>query len=269
MNLSTQSSTKRIIRIADSYFNKVRPTYIENWPIDLYELSIPQAGFSIDKNEALALGSHIPSFKNRFGCDRLPIASIVSRLDEQLKQFHTGAFIRLGSRSGKDSIYARNHGLKVNTIDEAVKMITSQSERIAFDLQVAIQHNYSPYIFTRKWIDIPKWAEFRCFMRNRQLIGISQYDCKSLGHCPEILINATKIKFAIQVFFRKFRNIIHLDDVVFDVFINDCDFTINVKLLELNPFFVKTDACLFSWDDEDDFDESFRFFGTEKEMCRY
>jgi hypothetical protein len=99
-------------------------------------------------------------------------------------------------------------------------------------------------------------------MKNRKLIGISQYDCKNLGHCPEIAANQKQIKYAIEMFFETFKIMSHLDDVVFDVFLKEIEKTTNpffeVKLLELNPLFDKTDACLFDWQNND-FDGSFRF----------
>lgn len=254
------------------YFARVSPTYIENWGDELFDLSIRQVGISLSSQEANILGRQIGKYRTWFKVTEDSSASIdriLNEIKEAIGVFPEGVFIRLGSRSAKDSSFAQYRGLRVTRAEDAIKMLTDSSKRIAFDLRMAIQNNYNPHIFVREWVDIPSWAEFRCFMKNRQLIGISQYDCKNLGYCPEIVANAGKIKTSIYQFFKRFEAVVHLDDVVFDVFITEDNSAINVKLLELNPFFVKTDACLFNWDDEDDFDGSFRFFCSQKEVCKF
>ena len=244
-----------------AYFARVSPTYIENWNPVLYTLSIPQIDIPLSLREAIDLGTNITIYGTSFGSLQ-PITNLKNKIDAALIKFPEGAFIRLGSRSGKDSAYAQYNGLKVTHPYAGIKILTDASERVAFDLRLALRFQYCPHIFVRQWLNIPAWAEFRCFMKNRKLIGISQYDCKNLGHCPEIAANQQQIKYAIEMFFQTFKIMSHLDDVVFDVFLKEIEKTTNpyfeVKLLELNPLFDKTDACLFDWQ-RNDFDGSFRF----------
>jgi len=71
-----------------------------------------------------------------------------------------------------------------------------------------------------------------------------------------------KIRLAIYTFFNKFREKCHLNNVVFDVFVTmqqHSGVSFQVKLLELNPFFEKTDPCLFSWHNGENFDGSVKF----------
>jgi hypothetical protein len=245
------------------YPEKVFPTYLENWPDALRKLSIPQIDIPLSLGEGRALGSHIWHFKQWFGHPS-PIDDIITKIKAALLHFPEGAFVRLGSRSGKDSYYAKKYGLKIVHVDTAIKILTQASERVAFDLRLALQHHYPPHIFVRQWIEIPKWAEFRCFMKQRKLIGISQYDCKNLGYCPEIAVNAAQIELAIKSFFEKFKVASHLHDIVFDVFVimptHEISHPWKIKLLEINPFFSKTEAGLFHWHNGGDFDGSFRFF---------
>jgi len=244
-----------------AYFTQVCPTYIENWNSALYTLSIPQIDIPLSLQDAIDLRTNLTIFGASLGTLQ-SINTIKNKLDIALKEFPKGAFIRLGSRSGKDSSYAQHYGLKVTHPYAAIKILTENSERIAFDLRLALRYQYPPHIFVREWLNIPAWAEFRCFMKHRKLIGISQYDCKNLGHCPEISANEKQIKSAIEMFFATFKKLSHLDDVVFDVFLmrveKKSNILFEVKLLELNPFFDKTDACLFDWN-SNDFDDSFRF----------
>lgn len=247
-----------------AYFALVRPTYIENWPPALHALSVPHRDLPLTLAEARALGGRNPAFRDRTGAARFEsVDGLAGRLAAALRLYPEGAFVRLGSRSGKDSTYAARHGLRVNNAAAALALLTEDSARIAFDLRLALRFNYPPHIFVRRWLDIPAWAEFRCFMKSRQLVGISQYDCKNLEHRPEIAEKAERIKAAIEAFFEVVRAASHLDEAVFDVFISvskgSQDGGIGVKLLELNPFSQETDACLFTWRDGGDFDGSFRF----------
>jgi D123 len=248
------------------YFALVLPTYIENWPGRLHALSIRQVDIPLSLAQARALGSNIRHFGRWFG-PSLPIDDVASRLEVALQEFPLGAFVRLGSRSGKDCEFARASGMRVASRRGALLMLTDGSERIAWDLRLALRFDYPPHIFVREWRAIPAWAEFRCFMKKRRLIGVSQYDCVNLAPRVEIAEHANALFSAIQVFFNEFRDAVHLDDVVFDVFVEPekaaGSRALSIRLLELNPFLPKTDACLFRWDwgraDNGDFDASFRY----------
>jgi len=204
-----------------AYFARVRPTYIENWPPALHALSVPHRDLPLTLAEARALGGRNPAFRDRTGAARYQsVDGLAERLAAALRLYPEGAFVRLGSRSGKDSTYAARHGLRVNNAAAALALLTEDSARIAFDLRMALRFNYPPHVFVRRWLDIPAWAEFRCFMKSRQLVGISQYDCKNLGHRPEIAEKAERIKAVIEAFFEVVRAASHLDEAVFDVFIS-------------------------------------------------
>lgn len=246
-----------------AYFSTVLPTYIENWNPALYQLSIPQVDIPLSLEEARGLGRSIHRFGKWFpDGPSTSLPRVARELDAALGVFPDGAFIRLGSRSAKDSYYALSRGLRVTNSQAAMRMLTGASRRVAFDLMLAWRNKYRPHIFVRQWLDIPRWSEFRCFMKGRKLVGISQYDCKNLGHCAEIVENASRIQTAIAAFFDHFRLISHVDDVVFDVFLDvkhgRLDSSIDVRLMELNPFIPKTDPCLFDWSVEGDFDGSLR-----------
>ena len=250
-----------------AYFDTVRPTYIENWSAALNSLSIAQVDLPLTLEEARVLGLINKEFSKWFGHASIEaIDKIVKKIDIALSHFPGGAFVRLGSRSSKDSSYAHNRGLRITNGNAAIRMLTENSRRTAYDLRLAIHHNYPPHIFVRQWQEIPDWSEFRCFMKGRKLIGISQYDCKNLGPSSEIIKNAVLIETSIRNFFEVIKAASHIDDGVFDVFVKLNEPTLNgsvkVQLLEVNPFFQKTDACLFHWGDSDDFDGSFRFLDS-------
>ena len=253
--------------MSKSYFEMVKSTYIENWPVELQRLSIAQVRIPLSKNETCTLGSKIMEYgvvfyeryRQYISEDRWE--GLKERINKELFKFPNGAFIRLGSRSPKDSWTGYKEGFRVTDADKALRLLTD-SERIYEDLMLALQEDYLPSLFLRQWIRFEPWQEFRCFMKNRRLAGISQYNYLHNTVYEQIERYKDTIRWAIEErFFPHFREVSHLDNVIFDVvvFIKERgnERMSEVKLLEINPFFEMTDPCLFNWTEE--FDGSFRY----------
>lgn len=253
-----------------TYFDRVAPTYLEFWPKELCSLSIAQVSIRLDLNDMLRLGCANGEwgevFRGDFGDSVGDLSKIEAKLDEAISKFPNGAFVRLGSRSPKDSWVGCREGFKVTSGKEALRRLTDSSERVHDDLSLALANEYEAFLFVRQWMDIPPESEFRCFMKGRKLVGVSQYQYRDVF--PWVKENKEGIHFAIEEFFHDFKKASHLDDVVFDVFVklrrrgNESEY--EVKLLEINPFFEMTDPCLFDWRNGGDFDGSFRTKGQEK-----
>jgi len=237
----------------------------------MHSLSVASIDVPLNAGDARRLGSNIAELGGAFYKDGksrswVPsdISDIRTRVAEAVASMPNGAFVRLGSRSPKDSWEAHRRGsLKTTAKDDPLEFILDCSERIYEDLSLAIQHEYAPHIWVRQWVDIPRWAEFRCFMKDRRLVGISQYNYLEGEEFPEIIQNHGTIRWVIEEqFFPSFRDASHLDSVVFDVFLKTWTARDNTrvwesKLLEVNPFFVLTDPCLFGWNEP--FGGEFRF----------
>lgn len=242
-----------------SYLDFVKQTYIENWPAALCRLSIAQVDVPLTLEEARAMGRRIIEFGEAFGVDAedKPVyAGLCKRVTDAVATFPRGAFLRLGSRSPKDSWLGERTGFRVDATDpQPLRFFLDASERTYEDLTLCIGEGYAPHIFVREWVEIPKAWEFRCFMRDRKLVGISQYNYHD--HQPEAFAERESVKWAIEQFFPEFRAASHLDDVVFDVVVSyrtmfDSTRAWKVKLLEINPFSGYTDPCLFDWRDNGD-----------------
>lgn len=249
-----------------SYWETVVPTYIENWPPGLCSMSIPQVDVPLTLAEALRLGTNMIDYGEAFCQDGIVanITDIRERVAEAVARMPSGAFVRLGSRSPKDSWLGYKEGFRVRVATDPLRFLLDASERIYEDLTLALQNEYPPHIFVRQWLTIAPWQEFRCFMRARKLVGISQYNYLEAEVFPEIVADAEAIRWAIEQAFSRFRGACHLADVVFDVIVERKTMRDNtriweVKLLEINPFFELTDPCLFSW--KDGFNGEFRFNG--------
>lgn len=262
--------------MSEEYWDAVRPTYIENWPSELCQLSFSQVDIPLTLDEAYYLGSCIAEFGFAFfpvdvdkRDERMQAyKSIRQRVDDAVKQFPAGAFIRLGSRSPKDSWRGMSRMFHCQTGAEAMEILTDVSERMAEDLLLALKHKYAPHIFVRQYVEMPNWAEFRCFMRRRELIGISQYHYFD-GHIPEIQDDIYHIRWAIEQFFKEFEPRCHLDGVIFDVLLKKRTLETNTyewsaDLIEINPFHPMTDPCLFDHRGGGDFDATFRYVDAQR-----
>lgn len=259
-----------------NYFDLVRPTYLENWTPRLRRLSIAQKDIPLDRDTAIVLGYFITEiggvyFKKYINdmtvCRQQDIMDdLIVKVGMSMREFPDGIFIRLGSRSPKDSWFGHREGFRATNSRKAVMILTASSERVAEDISLALANNYLPHIFLRQWIDIEPWQEFRCFMKSGNLVGISQYNYLEDECFKEVVEHKDSIRWAIGMFFEKFKQASHLDDVVFDVIVtkrqHGNEIQWEVKLLEINPFFAMTDPCLFCWDKPGEFDGSIRIIDT-------
>ncbi|KAF2128847.1 D123-domain-containing protein [Dothidotthia symphoricarpi CBS 119687] len=101
-----------------------------------------------------------------------------------------------------------------------------------------------PYhLVLRKWITLNPSVEFRCFVRNRQLIALCQRD---LNHFDFLFNMQDKLRRTIQDFFDlRLRDTFPDPNFAFDVYVpppHD-----KVWLVDVNPWAMRTDPLLFSW----------------------
>jgi hypothetical protein len=95
----------------------------------------------------------------------------------------------------------------------------------------------------RKYRALNPAFEFRCFVRNRTLLAISQRD---LNHYDFLLPMKETLQPLIEDFFEDYLQDSFPDpNFVFDIYIEDGKGTI--RLIDINPFTPTTDPLLFSW----------------------
>jgi hypothetical protein len=268
-----------------NYFDLVSPTYIENWPSQMYSLSIAGRGIRMTTEQVVALGQTNVEYGESFGLAVDSIASvpaitrnrvkILEGLEEQIDlvayEFPT-AFVRLGSRSPKDAWSFHKTRGKVFDGEQAIKLLTDCSERVSDDLLLALQNAYDPWIWLRQWVEIEPWSEFRCLIKDRHLVGISQYDYRT--HHDQVDRHAESFAHWIRQWIEQtFMPVSHLDSVVADVYVRmrshkselgPIEREFQVKLLEINPYCAMTDPCLFDW--KNDPDRTFRWRGADKSV---
>eukprot|EP01130_Rhizamoeba_saxonica_P014509 TRINITY_DN6350_c0_g1_i1.p1 TRINITY_DN6350_c0_g1~~TRINITY_DN6350_c0_g1_i1.p1 ORF type:complete len:231 (-),score=48.90 TRINITY_DN6350_c0_g1_i1:50-742(-) len=117
------------------------------------------------------------------------------------------------------------------------------SSRIREDLMRALEFEeaFDVEILLREWVPMNPMMEFRGFMYNRKLTAISQYCYYHFSQ--ELVDRKEELKNLISDFFYSIVDRIPMDNAIVD-FLVDGD---QVLIIELNPFFADTGACLFDW----------------------
>lgn len=149
-----------------------------------------------------------------------------TKLTKKINKENLGKhFYRLNSLSSK---YKKHLNL-----EEAIKHIAN-SDRTTDTLKKSFPH----YLFVREWIDLSDYVEYRCFIHDRQLRGVSHYSVKD----KIINVNKSSIKSFIN------KIIMCLD------FYNDftVDLAINIRtcetfVIEINtPVYAYAGSAKFS-----------------------
>jgi hypothetical protein len=101
-----------------------------------------------------------------------------------------------------------------------------------------------PYkLILRPFFKINTSFEFRCFVKDRTLVGISQRDLKYVGYPPQLLDD---MESHIQSFFDNTLKMTFPDpNFIFDVYIPKPH--TRVRLIDIDPWAPRTDPLLFSW----------------------
>lgn len=148
-----------------------------------------------------------------------------------------------------------NNSMKCNEVNE-LYLLLNASNYIMHDLQYAFddcvdvepaQENKKPEfeLILRKWFDVNPALEFRVFVKNGKVIGVSQRDLNFYDYLSAL---SDTFKYLIDEF---------VEDIVVPAFPDD-NFVVdlyiprpfdNVFLIDINPFARKTDPLMFSWNE--------------------
>ena len=95
----------------------------------------------------------------------------------------------------------------------------------------------------RKWFKVNPSCEFRCFVRERRVVGICQRD---LNHFDFLFPMKEQLRELILEYFDKtLKGTFSDDNFVFDIYLPEpYD---RVRLMDINPWAPRTDPLLFSW----------------------
>ena len=102
------------------------------------------------------------------------------------------------------------------------------------------------YLSLKKWYKMYPAQEFRCFIKNKQLVAISQRNADIYFSFLKEMEQKIKKKI-IQFFENKIKNSFEDDNYVMDVYLHLGEQKDRVVLIDFNPWCLKTDPLLFSW----------------------
>ncbi|KZL24353.1 hypothetical protein [Pseudovibrio sp. WM33] len=243
-----------------AYFKSISDTFFATWPDSLKEKSIRHEEIALSPQDVVALGANTPEFCEQFEMfNHFDLSQdFLDEVAVGLEKFPSGAFPRLDYCSWKESCLVNS---PARTLRDVEAIILQPSLRVAAALMEPAVHNAGANFYLREWIDIPRWSEFRIFMRDRKIIGISQYN--TAEQFSQIQQSLDDIRTALIEFCLFFHKESHLETVIADVFLTDQNEKLQARLIELNPFLNRADPCLYSWK-KSDFDGKFRFIKNER-----
>jgi len=126
--------------------------------------------------------------------------------------------------------------------------VTHDLEHAFDDTDLNSEHNLTKdninfVLVLRKWFKVNPSCEFRCFVRDKRVVGICQRD---LNHFDFLFPLVEKIRNTVVEYFdRVLKDTFPEPDLVFDIYLpNPYE---KVRLMDINPWAPRTDPLLFSW----------------------
>ncbi|KAI5459896.1 D123-domain-containing protein [Mariannaea sp. PMI_226] len=165
---------------------------------------------------------------------------------------------KLNWSSPKDAQWISPHQntLKCTTPND-IYLLLKSSSFVSHDLDHAFDdcspappsRPFAPILVLRPFFIPHPALEFRCFVKHRALIGISQRD---LNHYAFLEGIRPQLWRKIKTFFREKLRLTFPDaSFVFDVYIPENSFEKDglgrVRLIDINPWAPRTDSLLFAW----------------------
>ncbi len=213
------------------------------------------------------------------------------KLDKVISEFGNAAFVKLSTRSPKDSYvlphrekhryvallsqglaepsareWAETECLRVHSGTEALDLLIA-SQRVEDDLDTTLDWgkatcsaealSSSPMsVVVREWARVPRWGEFRSFVCKGKLNAVTQYFCDRMF--PLLVKQKEEVAGMIKKFFEeqvgpRLRKLAIAHAVVdFGLVLGADERVEKIIVLELNSFGVRSGAGLFDWDREED-----------------
>ncbi|CAI2727881.1 unnamed protein product [Schistosoma spindalis] len=107
--------------------------------------------------------------------------------------------------------------------------------------------NSKPILVLRRWYDFRPEEEFRCFIKSKVLIAISQRKCDVYFKTIEEQIENIKHDL-VEFFNRKIRNRFKSENYTIDLYRESSDDgKMRIQIIDFNVFGPPTEALLFQW----------------------
>lgn len=220
--------------ISLKWLSNVQPTLIDQWPKELAALSFPTDMVPVPDG----LIDEIFAVHDGKGYGPL-IIELAKELDDRMGW--NRKFVRLNSRSPKD--YPWPFEVPATMSGKEALCFLIASERVMDDL---FEFKWVPeqpaYICLREWqYGLRAWDEYRCFVRDGELIAVTAYDYTKPVVAPSD--GGKHLRHIIDDYFAAvLKPVLHIDTVVFDLWIDQGS---KPKLIEINPY-GRSDPCFFA-----------------------
>lgn len=220
-----------------------RAGWIECWPPALQALSQPQVGLQLSRPQLHALGRlngmGLPVFDLADGAG---LTTLTRALEAALQPFAQGAFVRLGSRSPKDTAAWLGSGGRACNAQQALAMLGGGSLRVFQDLRLCARQGWLPWVFLRQWRDMAAQSEWRGFVCDGHLRGLSQYHRSAVQTAADLQALQQGGVRALVGLAGKVQAALAQRCVVFDAWLRPDG---QAELIELNPCGPSTSMALF------------------------
>ncbi|KEY67247.1 hypothetical protein S7711_06714 [Stachybotrys chartarum IBT 7711] len=182
------------------------------------------------------------------------------RIKETIKELGGAVAPKLNWSSPKDAKWISPHQntLKCTTPND-IYLLLKSSSFVSHDLnhafdgctQGAPSRPFTPVLVLRSFFSPHVALEFRCFVKHRSLIGISQRDLNYYAFLKDL---HPQIRSKIWSFFQeKLRFTFPDASFTFDVYIPESSLAEDglgkVRLIDINPWAPRTDSLLFAWEE--------------------
>lgn len=176
---------------------------------------------------------------------------IHQQVKDTIKSFKAVA-PKLNWSAPKDATYMTANSLKCISAND-VYLLLKSSDFIMHDLEHPFDDctdgsskstkDTKYTLILRKWVNVNPSVEFRCFVRNKRVVGICQRD---LNYYEFLAPMSDQLKMEIlEFFYVELQDTFPDPNYTFDVYIPN-PFN-KVWLIDINPWTPTTDPILFSW----------------------
>ncbi|KAI9102671.1 D123-domain-containing protein [Phlyctochytrium arcticum] len=183
------------------------------------------------------------------------------QIEEAIEDLGGAVFPKLNWSSPKDAAWvATGSTLKCTTVQDIFLLLKSsdfivhdldhaydgcsQTETLTSPTRGAPARATSFDLVLRKWYDLAPSMEFRCFVKDNHLIGVTQRDAVNYYDFLPGLQDELR-GYIIRFFETKVKENFADSSYVFDVYINTRNH--RVSLVDFNAFSKTTDSLLFDW----------------------
>lgn len=254
------------LEVAQDWYNNLNGVKFSDWGKDLFSYSAPIKEIKIPTKIIR------PCLDANKKAEHILVNYLQRQLNKKENQFFFGAnrikelFVKLESRSPKDYIqnYPKEDYKALHNAEEIVDALLG-SMRTFEDLVFLTQLKDEIILYIRPFVDIERRYEWRVFVKDKKVIGISQQFYKETFSYNEPYLNILEKDILYFMNETCIPNI-PVDSFVADLYVYNYVYLSNVGEFILFPFIIETnpyglsDPCLF---------DTYDNLESNKELLKY